>query len=122
MIGRLVTLDDGRPLVAFGGPPVSARSLTPLDLSLVGAEVALMFEEGDPSRPLILGPLLEPAGPVVLRDGERVRVTASERIELRVGKASLIMEKDGHITIRGTYLVSQASAANRVRGGSVHLN
>jgi hypothetical protein len=81
-----------------------------------------MFEEGDPSRPLVLGRLLEPAGPEVLRDGERVRVTASERIELRVGKASIIMEKDGRITIRGSYVTSHASATNRVRGGSVHLN
>jgi len=58
----------------------------------------------------------------VVRDGERVRVTADERIELRCGKASIVMEKDGHITIRGTYLVSHASAANRIRGGSVNLN
>lgn len=122
MIGRLVALDDGGPLVALGGAPLPARSLLPVDVSLVGAEVAVMFEEGDPSRPLILGPLLEPAGPVVLRDGERVRVTAAERIELRVGKASIIMEKDGRITIRGSYVTSHASATNRVRGGSVHLN
>jgi hypothetical protein len=122
MIGRLAALEDGRPLVALGGPPLPARSLAPLDATLVGAEVAVMFEEGDPTRPLILGLLLEPAGPVVLRDGERVRVTASERIELRVGKASITMEKDGRITIRGSYVTSHASATNRVRGGSVHLN
>ena len=30
-------------------------------------------------------------------------ITADERIELRCGKATIIMEKDGHITIRGTY-------------------
>ena len=59
---------------------------------------------------------------MVLRDGERVRVTAAERIELRFGKASIIMEKDGRITIRGSYVTSHASATNRVRGGSVHLN
>ena len=34
----------------------------------------------------------------------------------------MIMEKDGHITIRGTYVTSHASAANRIRGGSVNLN
>ena len=57
-----------------------------------------------------------------MRDGDTVAVTARERLELRVGKASIVMEKDGHITIRGTYLVSHASAANRIRGGSVNLN
>lgn len=122
MIARLVALEAGRPLVAIGGAPVPARSLVPLDGALVGADVAVMFEDGDPSRPLVLGRLLEPAGPEVLRDGEHVRVTAAERIELRVGKASLLMEKDGRITIRGSYVTSHASATNRVRGGSVHLN
>mgnify|MGYP000442229795 CR=1 FL=1 len=50
------------------------------------------------------------------------QITANERIELRCGKSSIVMEKDGHITIRGTYLVSHASASNRIRGGSVNLN
>jgi hypothetical protein len=122
MIGRLVALEDGRPLVAVAGGTLPARSLVPLDGALVGAEVAVLFEEGDPARPLVLGRLVESAGPEVLRDGERVRVTAAERIELRVGKASIVMEKDGRITIRGSYVTSHASATNRVRGGSVHLN
>ena len=77
-------------------------------------------------RPLIVGRIVEPArkpaAPQVVRDGEPVRITAGERIELRCGKASMIMEKDGHITIRGTYVTSHASATNRIRGGSVNLN
>ncbi|MFO1144823.1 MAG: DUF6484 domain-containing protein [Amaricoccus sp.] len=122
MIARLVGLEDGRVLVAVAGGVSPARSLVPLDGSLIGAEVAVLFEDGDPARPLVLGRLLEAAGPEVLRDGERVRVTAAERIELRVGKASIVMEKDGRITIRGSYVTSHASAANRIRGGSVNLN
>jgi hypothetical protein len=129
VIGVLMGFDDGRPLVVFAGNPraaaVPARSLAELDYSAIGAEVALLFEAGDPARPLIVGRIVDPTrrpAPVVLRDGERVRVTAAERIELRVGKASIVMEKDGRITIRGTYLTSHASAANRIRGGSVNLN
>ena len=122
MIGVLTALDAGRPVVAVGGGTLPARSLVPLDGALVGAEVAVLFEEGDPTRPLVLGRLVEPAGPEVLRDGERVRVTAAERIELRVGKASIVMEKDGRITIRGSYVTSHASATMRIRGGSVNLN
>ena len=129
-IGVLMGLEDGVPLVVFPGNPreaaIRARSLAALDYGMIGAEVALLFEGGDPERPLIVGRIVEPGrkplAPQVFSDGERVRVTAGERIELRVGKASLIMEKDGRITIRGTYLTSHASAANRIRGGSVNLN
>ena len=49
-------------------------------------------------------------------------MTGGERIELRCGRASLIMEKDGRITLRGTRVVSHASGTNRIRGGSVQLN
>jgi hypothetical protein len=130
VIGLLLGFEKDAPLVVFPGNPqdhaVVARSLTRLSAEDVGSEVALLFEDGDLERPLIIGRIIEPArlreAPQVVRDGETVQVTAKERIELRVGKAAIIMEKDGHITIRGTYLVSHASAGNRIRGGSISLN
>ncbi|WP_395446866.1 DUF6484 domain-containing protein [Aminobacter sp. UC22_36] len=130
VIGQFLGFDSDSPLVVFPGNPsdaaVPARSLTELTSAMIGAEVALLFQEGDPSRPLIVGRIVEPARklptPQVIRDGERVTIVGEERIELRCGKATIIMEKDGHITIRGTYVTSHASATNRIRGGSVNLN
>lgn len=128
VIGMLLGLDEGRPLVVFAGNPsaqaVPARSLVRFGPEDIGAELALLFEDGDPGRPLVIGRIVSPLpqGPTVVRDGEPLRITARERIELRCGKASIIMEADGHITIRGTYLVSHASASNRIRGGSINLN
>jgi len=128
VIGMLLGFDGDRPLVVFPGNPSSqaipARSLARFEAADIGAELAILFEDGAPDRPLIIGRILSPApeGHVVIRDGEPLRITAQERIELRCGKASIVMEADGHITIRGTYLVSHASAANRIRGGSINLN
>ena len=34
----------------------------------------------------------------------------------------LLPDLDGRITLRGSYVTSHASAANRIRGGSVLLN
>ncbi|MBZ9810871.1 MULTISPECIES: DUF6484 domain-containing protein [unclassified Mesorhizobium] len=131
VIGIFLGFDDaGSPLVIFPGNPhetaLPARSLTGLTSDMVGSEVALLFQEGDPVKPLIVGRVVDPArktvAPHVVRDGERVRVIGEERIELRCGKATILMEKDGRITIRGTYVTSQASATNRIRGGSIDLN
>ncbi|MFZ1470723.1 MAG: DUF6484 domain-containing protein [Paracoccaceae bacterium] len=130
VIGMVLGFHDAVPLVVFPGnaqdTAIPARSLTRLDAGDLGAEVALMFEDGDRARPLIVGKLVDPArvdmGPVVVADGQLLRLTAKDRIELRVGKASLVLEADGHITIRGTDLVSHASRSNRIRGGSVNLN
>ncbi|WP_299987960.1 DUF6484 domain-containing protein [uncultured Ruegeria sp.] len=127
MIGVIQGIENGVPLVAYPANPldhpVAARSLVALDTDHVGCEVALQFEQGQVDRPLILGRIIEPdEGMEVLRDGDHVRVTGKERIELRCGKASIIMEADGHITIRGSYLVNHATASNRIRGGSVNIN
>lgn len=130
VIGIFLGLDGDAPLVVFPGnareTAVRARSLTEMSFDMIGAEVALLFEDGDVGRPLIVGRIVEPArrAPAqhVIRDGDLVRIVAEERLELRCGKATIIMEKDGHITIRGTYVTSHASAANRIRGGSVNLN
>ena len=130
VIGMLLGFDGEAPLVVFPGnaqeTAIRARSLTELSSDMIGAEVALLFENGDVGRPLIVGRIVDPIrkakAPQVLRDGKRVQIIGEERIELRCGKATIIMDKDGHITIRGTYVTSHASAANRIRGGSINLN
>ncbi|MDG4874033.1 DUF6484 domain-containing protein [Mesorhizobium sp. WSM4935] len=130
VIGLFLGFDEGGPLVVFPGNPretaVAARSLAELTSDMIGAEVALLFQDGDLGRPLIVGRIIDPQQrsniPHIIRDGEQMRITANERLELRCGKATIVMEKDGHITIRGTYVTSHASAANRIRGGSVNLN
>lgn len=129
VIGLLIGFDGGMPLVVFVGNPretaIPARSLAALDSTAIGSEVALLFEAGDPTRPLVVGRIVEPLrknDPQIIRDGEQVSITADQRIELRCGQASIILEKDGRITIRGSQLTSHASGTNRIRGGAIHLN
>lgn len=140
VIGMLMGFDGNDPLVVYPANPSDearpARALCSLSAEDAGHEVALLFEDGDFARPLIIGRIVDPARQdvvapapeapageaTVVRDGETVKITGEERIELRVGKSVIIMEKDGHITIRGKHLVSHASASNRIRGGSVNLN
>lgn len=130
VIGVFLGFDDDGPLVVFPGNPqetaLRARSLAELSQEMVGQQVALLFEEGDPLRPLIVGKIVEPKhSPSALqmsRDGERVRITAEESIELQCGSSKIILEKDGRIVIRGVRLTSQASGANNIRGGSINLN
>ncbi len=130
VIGVLIGFEKDVPLVVYVGNPTDtampARSLAELDKTNLGSEVALLFESGDPSRPLIVGPIVSPLARrqrvEVLRDGESVRITGKERVELRCGLASIVLEKDGRIAIRGTQVSSQASGTNRVKGGAVHIN
>ncbi|AZO41958.1 MULTISPECIES: DUF6484 domain-containing protein [Mesorhizobium] len=130
VIGAFLGFGEESPLVVFPGNPektaLPARSLCELSSDMIGCEVALLFQEGDPRRPLIVGRIVEPnrpkATPHVIRDEQRVQITAEDRLELRCGKATILMEADGRITIRGAHITSHASGAQRIRGGSINLN
>ncbi|TIS57134.1 MAG: hypothetical protein E5W82_17450 [Mesorhizobium sp.] len=130
VIGAFLGFGDEAPLVVFPGNPeetaLPARSLCELTVDMIGCEVALLFQEGDPRKPLIVGRIVKPTRmhetAHVSRDGDHIKITGDKTIELRCGKSTIIMEKDGRITIRGTRLVSHASGSNRIRGGSIDLN
>lgn len=139
MVGLLVALhEDGTPQVAYAGnsgaEPIAAQSVVRLTPHDVGRRVALLFVAGDRSRPVIIGCMLPSAvdkvsapdlSPVttVQRDGlpEQV-ITAQQRLVLRCGEASITLLADGTVHISGRELLSEAGAANRIRGASVHLN
>ncbi len=136
-IGELIAItDEGRtPLVLYPRQPgtaaVAARTTVDLHGAHIGKEVVLMFECGNPARPIVMGVLREAKGwPLevtpgqvqVDADGERMIVSAREQLVLRCGKASITLTKAGKVMIEGSYLLSRSSGVNRVKGGSVQLN
>lgn len=137
VIGELIGITgEGRaPLVFYPGQPGSAalRARTVVDLHgpHIGRSIVLMFEGGNPSRPVIMGVLQEgegwpldrqPGQVEVDADGQRMIVSAREQLVLRCGKASITLTKAGKVLIKGSYLLSRSSGVNRIKGGSVQLN
>lgn len=131
VVGRLVGLAaSGEPLVETPGVaipgPVLSRSTVALGPSDVGREVVLLFEQGDPGKPIVTG-LVRPTAPAASSveariDGERLVFTADREISLRCGKASITLTADGNVLIRGAYVLTRASGTNRIRGGNVQIN
>ena len=137
VVGELVAMtDEGRTaLVLYPGQPgsaaLAARSVVDLHGPHIGRHVVLMFEGGDPARPIVMGvlregegwPLAERPGQVeVDTDGERLIVSAKEQLVLRCGKASITLTNAGKVLIQGAYVSSRSSGVNRIKGGSVQLN
>ncbi|MCU7936499.1 MAG: hypothetical protein KZQ99_16755 [Candidatus Thiodiazotropha sp. (ex Dulcina madagascariensis)] len=134
VIGVLAGLDQQRrALVAFPGNPQTdcaiAKSILTFSEDDIGKEVALLFENGDPRNPLIIGriqhpvPLSESRPPATATlDGDRMVLSADKEIVLKCGKASITLTQTGKIILRGAYLLSRSSGVNRIKGGSVQIN
>ena len=131
VIGDLVAIgQSGEPFVKFSGQssqlPALAKTTVALDRGSIGRQVALMFENGNPDRPLVLGVIQtgnEVVQPLhVRRDDESLVLTADREIVLRCGEASITLTRAGKILIRGNYVLSRSSGVNRIKGGSVQIN
>ena len=126
--------DGTQPLVIFPGQPqtaaVPARTTVDLHGAHIGRQVVLMFDGGDPMRPIVLGSIRgeatalekQPGQVEVDVDGERLLIGAKDQLVLRCGKASITLTKAGKVLIQGAYVSSRSTGVNRIKGGSVQLN
>jgi len=145
IIGLVTAVDeDGAPSVAYPGNvqslPLKAKTVISLDSDAIGKEVALMFEQGDISSPMVMGLLHKTAekSPVELTPdtlavsmdtpseltvaGKRIELTGQEEIVLKCGQSSITMTRSGKILIRGKYISTRSAGAHRIKGGSVQIN
>ncbi len=118
---------DGSPLVDFPGNelgPIRAR--TAIASATAGDSVLLVFDGGDPTRPIIVGVLrdrLDKGHPPQLKlAAKEILVEGTEEVSLRCGESSLTLRKDGKAVLKGREVLSRASRTNRIRGATVQLN
>jgi hypothetical protein len=140
VVGTLAGFDEaGQPRIEFSAgarsDPVNARTIIALLQSDVGRQVVVIFEGGDPDKPIVMGAIQESrraeAAPAAVQapqgvqadiDGETLQLTAKKEIVLRCGKASITLTRAGKVLIRGAYLLNRSSGVNRIKGGSVQIN
>lgn len=141
MVGRVIDLpaDGYLQVKCEGGYALLARMVSGLagkkPEHLLGQEVVLLFENNDPEKPIAVASL-QATGDFASAmqaasideqveasvDGEKVLIQAKEKLELRVGKASIVIDANGKITIRGASLLSRATGPIRIKGGHVDIN
>lgn len=127
LTGTLVGFGSAdEPLVdvagAAAGTRLPARTCVPLQSRDIGREVVLVFESGNPESPIVLGVVQPEESREVEIDGQTIVVSAQHTLTFECGEASITLNRDGKIVIRGAHVVSHAAGVNRIRGGSVQLN
>ena len=97
----------------------------------------LVFEAERSDRPIIVG-LIESRDSHVekkkhedegrssdleaLIDGRRIALQAEDEIVLRCGEASITLQRNGRIVVRGAYVETRSKGINRIKGGVVRIN
>ena len=147
VIARLTARGESGELVItlpWSREPTVARAMAAIGEGDVGGEVAVLFEGGEPRRPVVKGRMhvstpvavratpeaseasLAPTdttpSPDVEADGERLVFSAEKEIVLRCGQSSITLTRAGKILIRGAYVLTRSSGVNRIQGGSVQIN
>jgi hypothetical protein len=131
IVGRIAAIRPAtQPLVDFpsntSGALVPARSLITVTEKEAGKEVALVFEDGDPAKPIIIGVMQNSNQPDTTQhitlDDDTLILSAKKEIVIRCGKASITLTNAGKLLIQGEYVVSRSSGVNKIRGGSVQIN
>jgi hypothetical protein len=129
VIGLYLSTDpDGRVWLHLPGPEpraVSAASCL-CDLTRVapGSRVAVMFVEGRAELPVVVGPVLAEFGKAEAGAGapETIELTATKRLVLKCGDATVRLLADGSAVLRGEQVTTRAKRTNRIRGGNVQIN
>ena len=132
LLGELIGWRQGQPVVRHPGVPedgVLARVLgNPLPPGLpppaLPCPAMLFLEDGDPLRPVLMGLVHAalPAQGTLVLEMDRIVLQGHSEVQLRCGQASVTMRADGKVVIKGSELVSRASATNKIRGATVQIN
>jgi hypothetical protein len=139
--GRIVeSVVPGRICVTVdGSAPLAAENFTMAEDAVLlkpenqGMEVLLLFENGDPSLPMIAGirkSLLQEIVREASRElplnleysGRHIQMDASGDLVIRSGKSMITLTSTGHVRIEGTEIEVVATGPSRVKGSSVFLN
>ncbi len=139
-LGRITGFsDEGFPLVELDGHTKTAKMVTrlagiPRD-ELINQQVLVVFEHHDRDLPVAIDLIHQPDSDPWLMEpptsadtsevcvtGETVFIKAEQHLELRVGKASIIIDQNGKITTRSKTQLNRASGPIRIKGGHVDIN
>lgn len=153
VLGSIVDFDENsQPLIDYpenpNDTPQQAVSTQAIYKKHIGREAAILFANGDPTKPVIIGLIHNSLSEMLDNytdvdvanqtpeethisgdkledltvDGKRIVIEGHEEIVLKCGASSITLTREGKILIRGKYLMNRSTGVNRILGGTVQIN
>lgn len=99
------------------------RGISQISAEEVGCEFLVTCDRGEVTKPILLNKLTQ----LSISDERRLPnekriISAESELTLKCGKSSITLSENGKVVIRGSYILSRSSGANKIRGGSISLN
>jgi len=152
LVGKVVSINDhGNPMIAYDeitlNQPAEALTTVPLNRDAIGKDIAISFAQNNGGMAIVMGVIRRPLDdvlalqseqadevinsaqtdestgkPEIIVDGNKLEISASEEITLRCGKASITLNKNGKILIKGEHMLNRTSGSYKIKSGSIQLN
>lgn len=118
VIGIISDIDEsGRVIVDFHEnfltKPLFAKSMVKIDESHKNQQVALLFDNNESDKPIIMGLMHTPDNRII---------AAKKNLTIKCGKSSIELRANGEIIIEGNIITSRAKKNYIIKGGTIHLN
>jgi hypothetical protein len=114
---------------------IGAHRLILCDFLETSDQPTVLLQPGDPVLLLLprtseengcvlgrIGRYREPVKEIKKKEPDNLVVEAKKRIDLKCGKSSIVMRRDGKLVVKGVDVVSRAKRNNKIKGGSVNIN
>ena len=139
-VARLEGFDEtGQPLLSVAGRTITGKMVARLGTlpreAVLGQQALVVFENNDSNQPIAIDLIYQPTehcdspeepttaeATDVSLTADTIVIKADERLELRVGKSSIVIDDSGKITTRSKTQLSRASGPIRIKGGHVDIN
>ena len=148
LIGKVLGFNErGNPLVAYDETtrktPIEALTTISLNHDVIGKDVAISFARNNGVVAIVMGVIKRALDDVLdvdrmgkrdesnsneanekaaIVDGKKLELSATDEVTIRCGKASISLNKNGKILIKGEHMLNRTAGSYKIKSGSIQLN
>jgi len=87
-----------------------------------GDPVLMLLPKTPEDKGCVLGRIGRYRSPEKKKEPDNLVIEAKRQLDLKCGKSSVVLRRDGKLVVKAVDVVSRAKRNNKIKGGSVQIN